>query len=80
MSAETYLNLLEAIQAHIADDAGSDTYAPHWILIAGIADISGTTIEEVLRMYRSPNTSPYVVSGLLEWAGIISHPELDVSE
>lgn len=68
MSAQTYLAMLDAIQTHIADDVDADTYSPHWLLIAGLADIHDEPIDEVMRVYRSLKTPAYVVTGLLDLA------------
>ena len=66
---ETYLNLLEAIQAHVAEMNGSDRYARDWVLVCGIDDIHHTdNVSNELRLERSPGTTAYAVTGLLGWA------------
>ena len=78
MSAETYLNLLNAVQEHIVDEAGADMYAPHWVIAAGIEQINGGQAREMLRVYKSPRTAPYVVSGLLDYALQVSAPDVEL--
>lgn len=66
---ETYLNLLDAIQAHIAAMNGSDKYARDWVLVCGIDDIHPNDDSSgEIRLERSPNTTAYSVTGLLGWA------------
>jgi hypothetical protein len=65
MSADTYMNVVQAIQEHVMDEVGDDTYSPHWVLILGLADLEGQQIEELIRVYRSLRTPDYVVAGLL---------------
>ena len=79
MSAETYLNLLNAIQEHIVDEVGSDVYSPHWVMVAGIEAITGEESKEILRIYRSPKTAPYVLSGLLDYALQTTSPDIEIS-
>lgn len=67
---ETYMNLLDAIQAHIAAMNGSERYARDWVLVCGIDSINrtGDEVDNELRLERSPGTTAYAVTGLLGWA------------
>lgn len=66
---ETYMNLLEAIQAHITAMNGSDKYARDWVLVCGIDDIHrNDDATGEIRLERSPGTTAYSVTGLLNWA------------
>jgi hypothetical protein len=66
---ETYMNLVDAIQAHIVALNGSDMYARDWVLVCGVDNIhpkNESTSE--LRFERSPGSAAYTVTGLLNWA------------
>jgi hypothetical protein len=66
---ESYLALIEAIQNHIRIIEGPDYYARDWVLAAGVEDIHGHNEHAgMIRMERSPRTTPYTVTGLLGWA------------
>jgi hypothetical protein len=66
---DTYLALIDAIQAHITAVSGSENYARDWVLVAGVDNILGEDGSEgEIRLERSPRSTPYTVTGLLGWA------------
>ena len=79
MSTDTYLALMEAIQAHISDELGEDLYAPHWVITCGVDTVNDyTNIGTAIQIYRSPRTPVYTVTGLLDWAlNSYSNQDLD---
>jgi hypothetical protein len=73
---ESYLALIEAIQNHIRVIEGPDYYARDWVLAAGVEDIHGRSEHAgMIRMERSPRSTPYTVTGLLGWALDCYHAE-----
>lgn len=68
-NVDTYMELIDAIQAHVQAVSGSDNYARDWVLVCGVDNIQGTDGSEgEIRLERSPRTTPYTITGLLGWA------------
>lgn len=67
--AETYLNLMDAIQAHITAVCGENVHARDWVLTCGVEDLfpDDASMQEI-RVERSPGSALYTVTGLLNWA------------
>jgi len=69
-STQTYLELLDAIQAHIQAVTGDHMIARDWILVCGVKDIAATPndIDADIRIDYSPGTTSYALNGLLNLA------------
>lgn len=66
---DTYVKIIEAVQEHIQAICGDESYARDWVLIAGVDNINGeeNDVHEI-RLERSPRSTAYTVTGLLNWA------------
>ena len=72
---ESYLALIDAIQHHIRTVDGEDYYARDWVLTCGVEHITGPKdAAGMIRLERSPRSTPYTVTGLLGWALDCYHP------
>lgn len=67
-ATETYLVLIDALQAHIQNIAGEDYIARDWVLIAGTQRAHGNGKDATVRLITSPRTSSYTVHGLTSLA------------
>lgn len=66
---DSYMQIVEAIQGHIQALCGDDAYARDWVLVAGVDSVSGAEQEvHEIRMERSPRSTGYAITGLLNWA------------
>lgn len=80
MSAETYEDLLFAIEAHVLDELdGQMMVIKDWVLVGAVSDLKSMSDRESIFLHRSPNTPLYGVSGLLDWGKSAMFPE-DFSE
>lgn len=76
MSAETYDILQEAISIHLGDEMGGEvSVVKDWVLVASVADLDAREGREQIVLHRSPGTSLYAVSGLLNWGGATISPD-----
>lgn len=78
-STQTYLQLLDAVQAHIQAITGEDTIARDWVLVCGVTDINALAndIDADIRIDYSPRTTTYTLNGLLNLALDVFQPELE---
>jgi hypothetical protein len=68
-ATDTYMALIDAIQNHIRVIEGPDYYARDWVLATGIDHIHDQAQHAgMIRMERSPRSTPYTITGLLGWA------------
>ena len=76
VSAETYDILQEAINIHLGDEMGGEvSVVKDWVLVASVADLDAREGREQIVLHRSPGTSLYAVSGLLNWGGATISPD-----
>jgi hypothetical protein len=66
----TYLQLLDAIQAHIQAVTSDNMIARDWILVCGVKDVASPAndIDADIRIDYSPGTTSYALNGLLNLA------------
>ncbi len=75
MTAETYEILQEAISMHVGDEMGDEvSMVKDWVLVASVADLDAREGREQIVLHRSPGTSLYAVSGLLQWGAATISP------
>jgi len=76
VSAETYDTLQEAISLHLGDEMGEEvSVVKDWVLVASVADLEAREGREQIVLHRSPGTSLYAVSGLLQWGAATISPD-----
>jgi hypothetical protein len=76
MSAETYNTLQEAISAHVGDELGDDvSIVRDWVLVASVSDMNSREGREEIVVHRSPETTLYAVTGLLQWGASTIAPD-----
>lgn len=78
-STQTYLQLLDAIQAHIQAVTGEGKIARDWIIVCGVTDVDATAsdIDADIRIDYSPRTTSYALNGLLNLAYDMFQADMD---
>lgn len=75
MFDETYLNLIDAVQARVVDKMGEGMMARDWILICGVDNPSATE-DGVTRITidKSARLTAYAANGLMNYSIDMFHP------
>ena len=69
MSAQTYVAIIDAIQAHVRDTHGDTMYARDWVIACGVETATMAEAESTqIRVIKSPRATAYTMTGLLSWA------------
>lgn len=67
MSEETFAILQRAVSNHVLDESPGADIVRDWVLVACPMSMDDDGDEAEIMVDSSQNTTPYAVTGLLEW-------------